>query len=440
MEIKNYPHLLEKTQEFISRNYGDFLTQPKETQETRERLKKRIESYLFQHHSAVLESCGNELVERLYEDMNGYGFIAKYLRNLSDYPDIEEININRWDSVVLKHSDGTSEFLDEHFLSPQQALDIIRRIVESKDGQFDYAVPYAESFIQQNVRLTAYMPPLIPESYGVSAFIRIVRTGSAANYTFVPITLSQEQEDFLYSCVEYKVSGLIAGDQGSGKTSLLNHLLYRISGDQRTCIIEEGSPELGGLDKYDKDKLKSQYISMLTRPASDERQNFDCDKLLASALRGDFDYIILQEMRKREAYVAQEAAHTGAGVYSTVHTNSARLAYGRCATLMKKAINYDESSLKCLAVEAFPIVIYMRKTGKVRRIMEILEGEKYDPKDGLKCRTLFRYHVTDNIMVDGIKTAVGSYEKVHGISKGLQDLFLDHGAPAKLIAEFAKEG
>lgn len=443
MKTPNYDRILADAQEYISKNYGRFLIVSEETEKYRALFKKHIETYLSHNHPAVLDAEGVAIIDELYEDMRGYGFLAKYLRHLEQYPDIEEININRWDSVVLKHSDGTCEYLKDKFHSPQQALDIVRRIVEAKEKQFDSAMPYAETYVKQNVRFTAYMPEIIPKGYGAAAFIRIVRTGDAANYTFVPDTLSEQMERFLYACVEYKVSALIAGEQGSGKTSMLNHILVPVSSDKRVAIIEEGSPELGGLDRYDANgRLQSQYVSFMTRPnKQDDEQDFTQNKLLEGALRGDFDYIVPGEMRSKEAYTAAEAANTGAGVFSSIHSSSARLTYVRCQELMKKAVDYSENSLTRLAVEAFPIVVYMMKGhDNVRRVMEILEGERYTSDDNLQCRTLYQFKVEDNTEVDGKIKTVGSFQKVRGISQNLQDLFLNHGAPASLVNSFAKEG
>jgi pilus assembly protein CpaF len=438
-----YAVILQQAQSYISDNFGAQFTEANDA-DKKKYYKKSIETFLFQYYKAELEKEGSELVNRLYEDMAGYGCLAPYLRNIDACPDVEEININRWNSIAVKHSDGSTAMIENTFLSPKQAADVMRRIADGKGNKFDEAIPYVETYIRSNVRLTAYMPPIIPDSYGICAEIRFVHVGKSANYSYVPATLSFEMEKFLKACVLYKVPVLISGEPGSGKTSLLNHLLTFIPPDRRIGTVEEGSPEIGGLERYGKNgMLENQVLSFMTRssPSKHEEQNFNADMILTGLLRYDLDYIVPQEMRSREAYTAQEAAHTGSGVYATIHANSARLTWGRAAMLMKKAVDYNEESLTRLAVEAFPVVVYMRKmSDNVRRVMEIAEGESFDRNSGIISRTLFRYKVRDNIETDGKVRVLGSFDSVKGISENLQNLFLDHGAPESLIKEFSKDG
>jgi pilus assembly protein CpaF len=439
-----YTVILQQAQSYITDNFGAQFTEANDD-DKKKYYKKSIETFLFQYYKAELEKEGSELVNRLYEDMAGYGCLAPYLRNIDACPDVEEININRWNSIAVKHSDGSTEMLNDTFLSQKQSFDVIRRITNGKGHKIDEATPYVESYIRPNVRLTAYVPPIIPESYGICASIRFVHVGKSANYIYIPATLSKEMEDFLKACVLYKVPVLIGGEKGAGKTAFLNHLLTFVPDDKRIGIVEEGSPELGGLERFDSDgKLRNQVLSFMTRPSPSkhEEQNFDADKILTGLLRYDLDYIVPQEMRSREAYTAQEAAHTGSGVYATIHANSARLTWGRAAMLMKKAVDYSEDSLMRLSVEAFPIVVYMRKMSDgVRRVVEIAEGERFDRNRGVVARTLYKYNVTDNeTMNNGKIKVIGSFVKQRGISENLQNLLLDHGAPERLIKVFSKDG
>jgi pilus assembly protein CpaF len=103
--------------------------------------------------------------------------------------------------------------------------------------------------------------------------------------------------------------------------------------------------------------------------------------------------------------------------------------------------NMNEHTLMRLAVEAFPLIIHMaRLKDGTPRIMEVLEGEKYDSEKGLVCRTLFRYAVEDTIeKQNGGYAVIGKFERVHGISEEMQRLLLNHGAPKKLVEQYAAE-
>ena len=65
----------------------------------------------------------------------------------------------------------------------------------------------------------------------------------------------------------------------------------------------------------------------------------DCRKrtmLLDMALRYHPDIICVGEMRSAEAYAAQEAARTGHGVLTTIHSNSSQATWRRMVTLCKR--------------------------------------------------------------------------------------------------------
>lgn len=72
-----------------------------------------------------------------------------------------------------------------------------------------------------------------------------------------------------------------------------------------------------------------------------------------------------------------------------------------------------------------------------RRVMEVLEAERYSQEEGLKTRSLFKFCVDDNIEhKDGTVKVKGHFEKVNGISKRLQRILLNNGAPKKIVEHY----
>ena len=86
-----------------------------------------------------------------------------------------------------------------------------------------------------------------------------------------------------------------------------------------------------------------------------------------------------------------------------------------------------------LATKAFPIVAFAKKLeDNSRRLMEISEYE-YLPDAGSsggskqRMRTLFRFNITDNRMVDGKPKIIGHYEKVEPPSESLLKRLRENG-------------
>lgn len=440
----SYNEMLHKVQHYISKYYSDeiaaLLDQSDNTQ--RETKMKAIVSRSLinlNFYSSADEKLP-DIVSEIYEDMSGMSFLAKYLKHLDKYPELEEININAWNSVTLRLSGGRTVFTDDSFLSQKHASDIIRGIISQHGDTLDGAVPGVTSYIATNIRITAMVYPLIPKALGVVASIRITRPGSITESMLVKDgTVSPEIIEFLLYCIKYSVSSVIAGKMGSGKTTMLNYLLSRLPEEKRLFLIEEGSRELSLLKYNTQGKIINQVIPALTSPNENKQQNFDANKLLELGLRYDVDYFVPQEMRSSEAYAAQESARTGSTVVTTVHSNDAESTYSRIMTLMQLKSKQNEDTLMRLAVEAFPIVIYMAqlKDG-TRRVMEVMEAESFVRGQGLTTRTIFRFTVDDNIYdKDGKATVKGHFEQVNGISKRLQRILLNNGAEKKVVDRYA---
>lgn len=439
-----YSEMLQKVQHYVSKYYSDDiamlldLSDENAKEEKMQAIVKRslINLKLYSPTDENLKAT----VCNIYEDMSGMGFLAKYLKHLDKYPELEEININAWNSVSLRVSGGKTVFTDDSFLSQKHASDIIRGIVAGHGDTLDGAVPGVTSYIATNIRITAMIYPLIPKELGVVASIRITRPGSISESMLVKDgTVSSEIIEFLLCCIKYSVSSVIAGKMGSGKTTMLNYLLSRLPNEKRLYLIEEGSRELSLIKRDSNGKILNQVVPTLTSPNEKAEQNFDANKLLQLGLRYDVDYFVPQEMRSKEAYAAQESARTGSTVVTTIHSNDAESTYSRIMTLMQLKSKQNEDTLMRLACEAFPIVIYMAqlKDG-TRRVMEVMEAESYIRGQGLTTRTIFRFTVDDNIYDSlGNVTVKGHFEQVNGISKRLQRILLNNGAEKKNVDRYA---
>ena len=122
---------------------------------------------------------------------------------------------------------------------------------------------------------------------------------------------------------------------------------------------------------------------------------------------------------------AINAANTGHAVITTIHANSCADTYYRMVTLCKQSYSMDDATLMGLATKAFPIVAFAKK-------LEISEYE-YLPDAGSsggskqRMRTLFRFNITDNRMVDGKPKIIGHYEKVEPPSESLLKRLRENG-------------
>jgi pilus assembly protein CpaF len=375
------------------------------------------------------------------QDMAGVSAVlAKYLEHLEDYPTLEGININSWDSIVLKYTDKPDEWLMETFLSARHAFNILNRLVSrSRTGLLNEATPGAISYITDGVRNTVLCDPVTPPEVGVYASIRIVRPQSVSGQKLLEEEeLSPDMLELLELFMFYGINTVFSGKPRAGKTALLNYLLSVVAKlrDVRIGTIEEGSRELT-VRRFDENgRPINQVLSLLARPSDKPEQNYNPNRLLEYCLRYDLDYLIPQEMRSEEAYSAQETARTGMAVYTTIHCAHARAAYPRIVTLCQQRSRELASTLLGYAAEAFPISVHLKKMkdGK-RRCMEIVEAEGVE-NGVVKSRMLYRFAVEDNVQKEDGLQVIGHFDQTGRLSEALKETLLESGAPLAALQKF----
>jgi pilus assembly protein CpaF len=432
---KELSAVLKEVQEYISTKYSSLISDRAEEQ--REQIKSYISKYLIDYSLGVDGYSFEGLVDRLYSEMAEFSFLTKYLFA----KDVEEININLWKDIKITYANGDIIPADEHFNSPEHAVDVVRRLLHKSGMILDHSQPIVRGHLANNIRITVFGNPVTDRDKGISASIRIVNPQKLEREDFIKNgTSTAEMLDFLALVLRYGVSICVTGATSSGKTTLMSWLLTTIPDEKRIFTIENGCREFDLMKEDEDGNVINNVIHTVTRYSDDEKQNIDQEKLLEFALTSNPDIICVGEMKSAEAFAAQEAARTGHAVVTTTHANSCEATYPRMVTLCKQKYDINDQTLYNLVTEAFPIVMFAKKLeDKTRKIMEITECEIL-PDGCRKIRTLFRFNVNENQESgEGVKV-IGKYEKVSDISESLKKRLLENGMPRKTLARFLSGG
>jgi pilus assembly protein CpaF len=432
---KELSAVLKEVQEYISTKYSSLISDRAEEQ--REQIKSYISKYLIDYSLGVDGYSFEGLVDRLYSEMAEFSFLTKYLFA----KDVEEININLWKDIKITYANGDIIPADEHFNSPEHAVDVVRRLLHKSGMILDHSQPIVRGHLANNIRITVFGNPVTDRDKGISASIRIVNPQKLEREDFIKNgTSTAEMLDFLALVLRYGVSICVTGATSSGKTTLMSWLLTTIPDEKRIFTIENGCREFDLMKEDEDGNVINNVIHTVTRYSDDEKQNIDQEKLLEFALTSNPDIICVGEMKSAEAFAAQEAARTGHAVVTTTHANSCEATYPRRVTLCKQKYDINDQTLYNLVTEAFPIVMFAKKLeDKTRKIMEITECEIL-PGGSRKVRTLFRFNVSENQESgEGVKV-IGKYEKVSDISESLKKRLLENGMPRKTLARFLSGG
>jgi pilus assembly protein CpaF len=259
-------------------------------------------------------------------------------------------------------------------------------------------------------RVNAIIPPLALD--GPCMSIRRFGSGPVAADALVKLkSISAEMMQILAAAVKAKISILISGGTGAGKTTFLNILSSFIPETERIVTIEDAA-EL---------QLKHEDVVRLeTRPPNVEglgavRQR----QLLVNSLRMRPDRIIIGEVRGEEAFDMLQAMNTGhEGSMATIHANTSRDALSRLESMVAMAnVNMPERSVRQQIGSAISVVVQVSRmsdgTRKVVTISEITGLEE----NTISMHDIFNF-VRKGIGPDG--KVLGAFEP-----SGIRPKFLD---------------
>lgn len=432
-QTRDFSSALREVQAFLSKEYSSLVT-AEGSEEVKSQIRRFAKKYIQDQRIAVEGMTEEELLDGIYSEMAEFGFLTRYIYGEG----IEEIDINAWDDVEVQFAGGLTKKLDEHFDSPEHAINVVRRMLHVSGVVLDDASPTVLGHLSKNIRIAVLKTPIVDEDVGVAASIRIVNPQSMKKEDFIGGgTATGQMLDFLAECIRYGISVCVAGATSSGKTTLLGWLLTTIPDNKRIYSIENGSRELA-LVRRDNGRVVNSVIHTLTRDSENERQRVDQIALLDMALRFNPDIIVVGEMRGPEANAAQEAARTGVAVVTTIHSMSCDATYRRMVSLCKRAVDMSDETLMGFVTEAYPIVAFCKQLeNRERRLMEIMECE-IQPDGSRHFRPLFQYQIRENRVEGGKFVIEGEHRQVNAISESLARRFMENGMPQEMLRELQK--
>ncbi len=185
-------------------------------------------------------------------------------------------------------------------------------------------------------------------------------------------TMSSEMIAYMWLAVENGINALIAGGTAAGKTSTLNALSLFIPKEAKIVSIEETREINLPHPNWIPGVARSGFGEVVGNKIVGEIDLYD---LMKAALRQRPEFILVGEIRGREAYVLFQAMATGHTTYSTVHADSAQSLIHR---LEGKPINIPRIMLQALDIVCIQIISRV-KNKRARRCKQIIEIIDIDP-------------------------------------------------------------
>jgi pilus assembly protein CpaF len=298
------------------------------------------------------------------------------------------------------------------FRDDQHMLQIIDRIVSRVGRRVDESSPMVDARLPDGSRVNAIIPPLALD--GPSMSIRRFGGGPIASNQLVNLkSISPEMMEVMAAAVRARISILISGGTGAGKTTFLNILSRYIPQNERIITIE---------DAAELQLAQENIVRLETRPPNVEglgaiRQR----QLLINSLRMRPDRVILGEVRGEEAFDMLQAMNTGhEGSMATVHANTPRDALTRLESMVAMCnLNLPEKTVRQQIASAISIVVQVsRMSDGSRKVVSISEITGME-ENVISMQEIFAFK-KKGIGPDG--KVVGAFEPTHIRPKFLERL------------------
>jgi flagellar protein FlaI len=312
----------------------------------------------------ITEQQYHNILFHLIKDRLGYAKLEPLLRDIY----IEDISCVGVGSVWIVHKIFGSI---ESSIVFENDLELNKYIVESSERverPVSEAHPVVDAIMPDGSRVNYIYSRKI--SLGGSSFTirKFNETPISVNNLVNWGTWSAEMGAYLWLCLEHGISLFVCGETASGKTTTLNAATAFIPFDHK-CYTVENTPEI---------TLPHPIWQHLVTRESGEKTDVTMFDLLLAALRSRPDYIIVGEIRGREANITFQAMQTGHPVISTFHAGSVHSMIQR---LTGDPINIPIAFIDNLNVVLIQSAVYVN--GKVeRRVLSITEIIRYNDEVG----------------------------------------------------------
>lgn len=339
-------------------------------------------SYIIDLMNQAIEDMDEEISDEtlakftyyMNRDFVGYGPIQIPMLD----PEVEDISCDGVNiPIYIYHRKYESIRSTFKFESEDELDNFVIWIVQKSGRHISIANPMVDASLPDGSRLQATLGKYVTKR-GSSFTIRRFKPNPFTPLDLVKFkTLSREMMAYIWLSVENGISMIIAGGTASGKTTTLNATLLFIPPTAKIVSIE---------DTRELNLPHENWIPALVRegygefnPVTGKRAGeIDMFDLLTSALRQRPHYIIVGEVRGKEAYTVFQAMATGKTCYTTFHADDVKSLVHR---LENEPINLPRALLTSLDVILLQgqVKVGPKMTRRVKSLTEIVA---IDPESG----------------------------------------------------------
>lgn len=334
-----------------------------------EKDKEVIAKYIDRMFKILLIELGIELSYKtykkiyyyLYRDFTGFNEVEPLLR---DYF-VEDIECNGLNTpIYIVHRIYRNIKTNILFKNADKLANFVEKIAQRAGKYISYGNPILDGSLPDGSRVNATYTKDITSRGPTFTIRKFTKTPWTPSQLINFKTLSPEMMSYLWLLIEHKMNILITGGTSSGKTTLLNAIAFFIPPEARVVSIE---------DTRELNLPRENWLPSVSRTSTGTGNvgEIDLFTLLKSSFRQNPDYVIVGEVRGKEASVLFQGMASGHSSLSTMHADSVDTLIKRLETrpieLSPTLMNVLDSV--CIMTHA---VIKKQETRKLKEIVEIM--------------------------------------------------------------------
>ncbi|MGO9682607.1 MAG: CpaF family protein, partial [Beijerinckiaceae bacterium] len=204
-------------------------------EEIRSHVQQLVSQYVLTERLALNTQELNDFVSEILDEMHGLGPLEPLLKDQS----VNDILINGHECVYVERH-GMLEPTGIRFKDEAHLLRIINKIVSAVGRRVDEAQPMCDARLLDGSRVNVAVRPV-----AVDGPLMSIRKFSKKPFSLSKLVeigaLRPQMAELLAAAVKARVTLIISGGTGSGKTTMLNALSSFISAKERLLTIEDAA-------------------------------------------------------------------------------------------------------------------------------------------------------------------------------------------------------
>jgi type IV secretion system protein VirB11 len=316
-------------------------------------------------------------------------YLRSYLAAFESWlerPDVTDILVNRPGEVWIETVTGAMTRHDAPDLTETMLARLAQQIAAAASQGVSREQPLLAASLPGGARVQIVAPPATRGPLALAirkhvvhdislaafaaegAFVGVRQTGletpRQTDPALAALLADQRLEAFFAAAVRAKLTILVSGGTGAGKTTFLNALLKEVPETERLLVIED-TPEVR-LDRPN-------AVGLIAVKGDMGEARVGIDDLMQAALRMRPDRLLVGEVRGAEAFSFLRAINTGhPGSITTIHADSPRGALEQLAFMgLQAGMTLTRPEIIAYARETIDVIVQLSRRDGRRCVSEV---------------------------------------------------------------------